>query len=155
MNRGPGKTLRLVDDAAATNYMAFIEIEMLGTICRSNTIKENHRNPFYWYGWTFIPAWEYNHIANQTPNSNYRADEVWEWISNSIWHFTGLLRKNTHIFFKYASIENFLAREKWIYSCLQHTKWLRHILYIYTNIYIYIQYIYTTILHIVLFTMHL
>ena len=72
--------------------MAFIEIEMMGTICRSNTIKENHRNPIYWYGWTLIPAWEYNYIANRIPSSNNRADEVWEWIGNLIWHFTGQVK---------------------------------------------------------------
>ena len=53
--------------------------------------------PFYWHGLTLIPAWisDYIHykvwyeIIYPLSNSNGATDEVWEWISNFIPHFTG------------------------------------------------------------------
>ena len=59
--------------------------------------KRDPRTPFYWHGFTLIPAWISNHmpgkvcgeITNPFLNFNGCTVEVWEWISNFITHFTG------------------------------------------------------------------
>ena len=50
------------------------------------------RCPFYWRGWTLIPAWIRNHMSSKVcdeivyPFPNFKV-EVWEWINDSIIHF--------------------------------------------------------------------
>ena len=57
------------------------------------------RGPFYWRDLTLIPTWISNdiyyyvwdEITYLLPNVNGSTIEVWEWISNFILHFTGLV----------------------------------------------------------------